>query len=399
MKKTLIYMTGVLASLFVVICLNKPLKADWQYAYHPDDRYILGFELMLKDGDATEQDVFEAIAYYNHLTPQGVIQFVNRGNIPDYVDDLIEVGRLPEGFVVELIENPSPYDPYGTLEPETPSYENTPTTSEQENPPSNSEEPVTTPTEQPSETTPNEENSENNENTSEDNSDEKDETPNTSEEIKINNSAEGVYVSIEEFYSYEINDDRSSVVRYWYKDEHCQVNGVTDNGYYQVYKDYEVQYVKSSYLIPLEEYEAAWKELEKEESTCTEEGFITKENEITEKVKTESLSLKEHSLVPTEKKEPTCNKEGYVVKTCSVCDAVFTETLSTISHTEGKWVETTKSGLFSKGEKQLLCSECGEVLNTKETTPYIMYAVVIILICTGIAGAIIGARYYKTHKH
>lgn len=179
MRKTFKYIIGVLASLFVILSLSEPVKAEWQYSYHPDDMDILGFEYMIKDGDATEQEVFEAIAYYNYLTPQGVIQFVNRGNIPDYVDDLIEVGRLPEGFVVELIENPSPYHPYKTLEPET-EEETSSSTPIPETPPTSSEEQEETPSEQPSqkpsETTPNEDSMENNGNTSEDNSDEKDES-------------------------------------------------------------------------------------------------------------------------------------------------------------------------------------------------------------------------------
>lgn len=57
------------------------------------------------------------------------------------------------------------------------------------------------------------------------------------------------------------------------------------------------------------------------------------------------------------------------------------EETEALGHQKGDWTVTKEPGLFSKGEKVITCTVCGEVLETevvKQTCPLPLAAVIVI---------------------
>lgn len=183
------------------------------------------------------------------------------------------------------------------------------------------------------------------------------------------------------------------------------------------------------------EIEAAWKETSRTEATCTEAGVIKYKNSLTGKTKSEEIPTidhdyeiteeipatctedgnitytctmcgdsysetvekAEHNYVETSRTEASCTEDGEVLYVCTECENAYTDTLPATGHTKGDWEVTKEAGIFSKGEKVLKCTVCGEVLETAtipQTSPIPLAAVIAISVAT-VAGIVVGVFFLR----
>lgn len=115
-----------------------------------------------------------------------------------------------------------------------------------------------------------------------------------------------------------------------------------------------------------EEIDAAWEETERTEATCTADGKIVYTNSITGDTKEESIPAAGHDYEVTETANATCTEDGTNTYTCETCGDTYEEVIPATGHTEGGWTVTKEAGMFSAGEKTLVCKKCGEVLKTEK---------------------------------
>ncbi len=103
----------------------------------------------------------------------------------------------------------------------------------------------------------------------------------------------------------------------------------SSNGFYQLAHNDKTVYVKgegNSNIVTKDEYDAAWEESERVESTCTEKGHITYTNSLSNLTKTEELELTDHVAGDEEyEKEPTLFSKGKIVTKCVNCGEVLDE--------------------------------------------------------------------------
>lgn len=290
MKKLKSYLFILMSLLTIVSAIPSNTNATsnnsgptyhMQYAYNQSDNYIYIFEAAIADGTIDELYAYEAIAYYNYLTPQGVITFVERGNIPSYVDELIAVGRLPQGYVVGSGSGTTTTPPVTQTTPATPVIPPTPA----------------------------------------------DPTP------TLDESKAGIYVVINEnVKSYETYN-KETVVDTWAIGTQVDVKGLMSNGYYKVVKAEKEQYIDKGNLVPLDKYEAAWEETERVDSTCGKAGSVTYTNTISSEIKTEALTPLEHDYKIIDQIAPTCTEKGLKTFECSACDLETVESVEPMGHT------------------------------------------------------------------
>lgn len=186
------------------------------------------------------------------------------------------------------------------------------------------------------------------------------------------------------------------------------------------------------------EIEVAWRETSRTEATCTESGVIKYKNSITGKTKSEEIPTVdhdyeiveeipatciedgsvtytctmcgdsyseeieklEHDYVETSRTEATCTEDGEVLYVCAECENAYADTLPALGHTKGEWEATKEAGAFTKGEKVLKCTVCGEVLETADipqTSPVSLVVIVIGVVI--VAGIGIGAAVFAKKKH
>ncbi len=126
--------------------------------------------------------------------------------------------------------------------------------------------------------------------------------------------------------------------------------------------------VESAPTYTQEQIDAAWQEVSRTESTCTENGVITYKNSLTGKTKTEKLDLIAHTYELSSHKDATCVEEGMDTYTCSVCGDTYSETIPMKEHTPGEATVTKKAKLFAEGENTVFCTECNTVLSTEVIT-------------------------------
>ncbi len=116
------------------------------------------------------------------------------------------------------------------------------------------------------------------------------------------------------------------------------------------------------------------------DSTCTLEGSKHKECTVCGAgVLTESIALKEHTLVIDEAIAATCTKMGLTDGShCSVCNETIVEQeiIPILGHTSGEWIIDEDSTCTLWGSKHKECSVCGETvasdfIDLKEHTPVI----------------------------
>lgn len=177
-----------------------------------------------------------------------------------------------------------------------------------------------------------------------------------------------------------------------------------------------------------EEIAAAWKETSRTEPTCTKAGVIKYKNSITGKTKTEEIPVIEHSYEVSEQIPATCTEDGKITYTCTMCEDsyeevitktehdyqetsrtdvtctedgmatyvcvacedTYTDAVSSTGHTEGEWTTTKEARAFTEGEKSVLCTVCGEVLETEiiPQTSAISLPAVLVIGVVAIAGVI-----------
>ncbi len=83
-------------------------------------------------------------------------------------------------------------------------------------------------------------------------------------------------------------------------------------------------------------------------------------------------------------KEATCTEDGEKQQVCSACGEVLdTKTIPATGHTAGEWEVIKKAGLFTPGEQVQKCTACKEIIKTEtipQTCPVHLWAV-----CAGFA--------------
>ena len=103
------------------------------------------------------------------------------------------------------------------------------------------------------------------------------------------------------------------------------------------------------------------------ESSCTEKGILRFVCKICGKTREEDIPLADHTVEITEAVEPTCTEAGHTeIRTCSVCGEVLDEgeEIPALGHDWGEEKETKKATCTAAGEKQSVCSRCGEIKKT-----------------------------------
>ncbi|MBO4428437.1 MAG: hypothetical protein J5832_00640 [Clostridia bacterium] len=114
----------------------------------------------------------------------------------------------------------------------------------------------------------------------------------------------------------------------------------------------------------------------KSHATCTENGITEVycsvcgahiRDEISEAATGHQYTL---VTVPS-----TCKTHGYTVQTCSVCGYVLESSrqeLPLLDH-DAEWVTTIEPTATSEGKKELICSRCGDVLDTEVIPKLVSY--------------------------
>ncbi|MBR1624524.1 MAG: hypothetical protein IJ676_02155, partial [Clostridia bacterium] len=122
-------------------------------------------------------------------------------------------------------------------------------------------------------------------------------------------------------------------------------------------------------LVPHTEA-AEWTETK--EPTCTETGrkalLCTVCGTELDGVEIAALG---HDLIHHDRQEPTCTEFGWeAYDTCSRCDHTTYQRIDKLPHTPAaEWTNIVAPTCVKKGVKAILCTECGEVLQTRSTSP------------------------------
>lgn len=104
------------------------------------------------------------------------------------------------------------------------------------------------------------------------------------------------------------------------------------------------------------------------EPTTTETGTKTRTCKTCKKVETDKISKEpvahEHTFTDTVV-EPTCTEGGYTLRECDCGESYKTDETTKRGHLYGDWTTTKMPTTTETGEKQCVCSRCGDV--KKET--------------------------------
>lgn len=189
----------------------------------------------------------------------------------------------------------------------------------------------------------------------------KSKTKKTKATITLDESFTGDYVVITKKAVYSTYESSREEIGSVARGTEIKVTGNSSNGFYRFDYTNENGEVIEGYLlykgknniVTKEEYDAAWAE--------------------------------------TKRVEPTCEKDGYIQYTNSLSELKKEDALKATGHVAGEKITSKKATLFSKGEKTVSCTACGEVLKTEEIDPLvpaymwgILGGVVAIFIVSGI---------------
>lgn len=98
------------------------------------------------------------------------------------------------------------------------------------------------------------------------------------------------------------------------------------------------------------------------EATCIEKGTVLYKCSCGKEY-TETIELSEHVYEEFFiEKVATCMSSGFKIWTCKYCANEKREEIKPIGHEESDWVEIISATCTSKGEEQIHCVHCGEVL-------------------------------------
>ena len=354
-KKTLVYLLITLTFICTYIqnttcnvSTDGP-SGDYyiQYAHNQEgsNRYVYIWKLCYAGGDPekvgqkiadpgemdwSEGRIYEAIAFYNYLTYDYLVSFLNDGFMTEYIDEFIIVGRLPEGFTL----NASSAD--NKTETETPVQEQS--------------KPETKPSQKPSDTDKKEDAA----------SSDKEQTqkPSAEKEPVLNTEFAGTYVVVDSETKSYSNYKTDTELKTWGIGTHLQVEGLLSNGFYKALAEDTVHYIDKSHLVPLAEYEKAWLESSKTESECEKPGSITYTNAISNETKTEETKALEHDYKEVETIKPTCEEDGRIKSECILCNKETAEIIDAKGH-------VFKDSLIEKGNplththvKKAECTVC-----------------------------------------
>ena len=79
----------------------------------------------------------------------------------------------------------------------------------------------------------------------------------------------------------------------------------------------------------------------------------------------ETIPALEHEWELAETIEPTCDEDGKRIYKCKICGETKEETIPAKEHVPSDWQIVKEAGFFTEGEKQIVCTVCGEVLETE----------------------------------
>ncbi|MBR6484809.1 MAG: hypothetical protein IKT14_07285, partial [Clostridiales bacterium] len=101
------------------------------------------------------------------------------------------------------------------------------------------------------------------------------------------------------------------------------------------------------------------------EATCTEKGETTYTCSVCGDSYTEEIAAAGHKYDRCVAEDATCTMDGTFVYICEVCDDSYTEIIPASGHKESELTVVKQPGLFTKGEQQIVCDNCGEVLSSE----------------------------------
>lgn len=293
-----------------------------QYAYNQEgsNRYVYIWKLCYAGGDPekvgqkvadpgemdwSEGRIYEAIAFYNYLTYDYLVEFLNDGFMTEYIDEFIIVGRLPEGFTLNTASSDNKTE---------------------ENPAQEQDKPEPESSQKPSDTNKNDDTSSANKEQP------STQIPSVETEPILNTECAGTYVvadnETKSYSTYKADVE----LKTWTIGTQIQVEGLLSNGYYKALAENTSHYIDKCHLVPLAEYEKAWVESSKVESECEKSGSVTYTNVISNETKTEETEALEHDYKEVETIEASCETEGHVKSECIFCNKEIVETLDAQGH-------------------------------------------------------------------
>ncbi len=114
------------------------------------------------------------------------------------------------------------------------------------------------------------------------------------------------------------------------------------------------------------------------EPTCSKNGETKYTCSVCGDSYTEEITAAGHKYDRCVAEDATCTTDGTFVYICTVCDDSYTEAIPASGHKESELIVMKQPGLFTKGEQQITCEYCGEVLSS-EVIPSILPAWTLII--------------------
>lgn len=212
----------------------------------------------------------------------------------------------------------------------------------------------------------------------------------------------GSYIPTMNMVVYSEPDDKAEQISTIEVGSPVTVTAETSNGYLKLKTTVEGKEIAGYAMVEIEndegevvgvfvteeEYANAWKEEEKIEPTCENEGKIIRINTLSGIKEEEIIPALGHNYEETSRTEPTCTEVGEIIYTCTIDGDVRTETIEALGHDDGEWVVAKDAGLFAKGLRELRCTRDGAVLDSEEI-PQVVPIWATVLGCIVIAGAIV----------
>lgn len=101
------------------------------------------------------------------------------------------------------------------------------------------------------------------------------------------------------------------------------------------------------------------------EPTCTEWGYTTYTCGECGYSYRDDYTVPQHKYREDITEPASCVKEGKAVYTCVYCGESYTGTIPATGHTPGEWTAVKEPTADEDGEEAVVCSVCGEVLETR----------------------------------
>lgn len=101
------------------------------------------------------------------------------------------------------------------------------------------------------------------------------------------------------------------------------------------------------------------------EPTCQEWGYTTYTCNECGYTYRDDYTLPRHNYREEITEPASCVKEGKAVYTCVYCGDSYSGTIPAAGHTPGEWITVKEPTADAEGEEAIVCTACGEVLDTR----------------------------------